>query len=328
MALPVKKRYYYPGLSQKLNDALVSKTCLHPIETFETVIVNLLASSFSSPFVFYMDFVLFQRPCEHSCLEVKIEYSYYPKPYLYRDCGYELLKNAPCRDCKPGVADADFGFVVVNKTTYDFDRNGWKWTFTFCAADDCMHYFRSNAGAIPQKDSEADDDSDGFVSNRMILVSVIIAVLVFTCCTMKAICNCVAKRSALRSPSFTREVTMEWVNNNNPTGPSESIALLQQGKKKVSFCLPSQETETVESVKDIDIDRDNVTTQKASSSPSSSSHSNSEPSHSHDKNPEEEQASSNSNPVNTDNKLESNASDDNIDKAVSVTPAEHPLVDE
>lgn len=66
--------------------------------------------------------------------------------YLYRDCGYELLKNAPCRDCKPGVADADFGFVVVNKTTYDFDRNG-KWNVS--GGDSCSFVFLRQSRFCP-----------------------------------------------------------------------------------------------------------------------------------------------------------------------------------
>ncbi|VDL73663.1 unnamed protein product [Nippostrongylus brasiliensis] len=112
-----KKRYSFKGLSQKPNvEPLSTHSCLHPNQTF------------------------LMRGCDYSCLEVEVTLHLSGTRYYYRDCGEDLLKKAPCRNCSPSMSK-DYSYFVGNEIITTTDKEGDKWTFRFCEAQDCSTAF-------------------------------------------------------------------------------------------------------------------------------------------------------------------------------------------
>lgn len=166
------------------------------------------------------------KPCDYACVEVKVEPRRSSIPLYYRDCGEGLLKRAPCRECWPNATEADYSLVTSNVTTFDYDKHGEKWTFKFCAANNCTDVFHSKATTL--------DPQRMFVFIGVFLEIVLVAILVKTAYVLNR-GNC-SSRSREGSRGRTR----------SSSTPSEPGTMLRGGNRTLPSSRPSDRPQMIE----------------------------------------------------------------------------------
>ncbi|WKY16528.1 hypothetical protein Q1695_001297 [Nippostrongylus brasiliensis] len=206
-----KKRYSFKGLSQKPNvEPLSTHSCLHPNQTF------------------------LMRGCDYSCLEVEVTLHLSGTRYYYRDCGEDLLKKAPCRNCSPSMSK-DYSYFVGNEIITTTDKEGDKWTFRFCEAQDCSTAFEFAALQFSVNDQSAASENDGRRWILYIVGLVVLSTILLFICARRRQRNAWRKNSQRkRSNNFLKTLTPARFLFGKKDEEIDTPSL----KKKVSFSLP------------------------------------------------------------------------------------------